>query len=348
MSRFPYMLAALLANAGWAAGPVQPGVFYHDPEAIDLELSAFRSGLLCTDDDDRDGVCTPAIKVVVTGGETCTTPDGNSYPCTRFGYEFVYSGAAPGTDIVCQVTRQDPMGREQSTDYRLTLDSAAGHVLFPTFRTFAPVEQRLVFSEAHACSYQGELLASIEYIIYYEPGSAGGPPPAGRYLAETPNACGAPHLTEARARGLLDATSVQPGAANEHLPKLQSQCSYGARQGSARQVGFVYKFMLSDMFDVDKLEPMQVQFNATFAVGGAELEQTRDEPGDRAFIFLKGDRSTLLVITGIDGPDDFAQRRRELIATYYLDHPGLTHAQRTGLLIDQAELDLRAWGLSAP
>ena len=348
----PALLAVLLLPmTALADGAVQRGVNYLEPDS-GLELSGIRSGPVCSDTDGPSGVCEAAQKIVITGQQRCEHAPGTVYPCTRFGYEFDYRGAEPGSTIDCTVKRQDPMGRRKTDPYTHKLDAASGRILYPTYRTHGPVDKRLIFSEVHRCSYQGQPLVNIEYIIYYEPDSpaagASDAEVADAYFPEVPPACGQPFLSEDKARRLLDAVQVKPSAANEHLPQLQSQCLYSARGGPGRQVGYVYKFMLSDMFDVDKLDPMQVQFNATFASGGAELKQTRDEVGDRAFVFLKGDRTTLLVITGIKGRKDFAGRDQEFIANYYLDHPGLTHEQRAGMLIDVAEQDLDTWTAAAP
>ncbi|NND36572.1 MAG: hypothetical protein HKN81_05485 [Gammaproteobacteria bacterium] len=337
----------LTSSATWAGTSVQPGFYYHEPANIDLQLTSIRSGVVCSDEQGPTEVCETAQKIVITGDETCEYSPGTFYPCTRFGYQFDYSGATAGAAIACTVKRTDPMGRRSTADYTHELSEGGGRVFFPTFRTYGPVENRAIFSEVHECAYQGQRLTNIEYIIYYEPGTASAQnagQPADRLFPEAPLACGAPHLTEQKAGGLLGAQKVKPSAANEHIPKIWSQCIYSAKQGPARQVGFVYKFMLSDMFDVDKLAAQQVQFNATFASGGAELRETRNELGDRAFVFQKGDRTSLLVITGIKGPKDFAGRSTEFTANYYLDHPDLTHEQRAGMLIDQAQLDLRSWG----
>jgi hypothetical protein len=80
-------------------------------------------------------------------------------------------------------------------------------------------------------------------------------------------------------------------------------------------VGYTYKFMLSDMFDVNRLDPLQVQFNASFASAGARLTAEHWELGDRALVFLKVDRTTLLVTTGIRGPLLFLGCDREFIAS---------------------------------
>ena len=349
----PLQVAAgcLLAGVATAGVAVQPGVYYHEPDGIALELSAIRSGEVCPEEDGDAGICSTGTQIVVTGRDSCQGNDGSEFPCTRYGYEFDYQGAEAGDTIDCNITRLDQYARESSLQYQRPLEANGGRIYLPMFRGYAPVEQRAILSEVHRCQYQGRQLVDFEYIIYYEPDTVppavAGTQPAEPLFPELPNACGAPHLTEPKARGLLGAERVKPSVANEHLPELQSQCIYSAKDEPPRQLGFVYKFMLADMFDVDELDPLQLQFNATFASGGAELIQTLDDLGDRAFVFLKGDRTTLLVITGIRGPNGPDGRPTAFIANYYLDHPGLSQERRTDLLIEQARLDLSVWSASS-
>ncbi len=339
-------------TGAWAGESIQPGFYYHDPAGTGLQLKAMRSGAVCSDEAGRAGVCETAIKIVITGEETCESSPGTVYPCTRFGYEFDYQGAAPGTAIACTVQRTGPMGRRSSQQYSHELSADSGSVFYPTYRTFAAVEKRTILSEVHECSYRDQRLSSIEYIIYYEPESSPAPAdseqPADQFFLELPNACASPYLTEAKAARLLGADRVKPSAANEHIPTFASQCIYSARSGPARQVGFNYKFMLSEMFDVDTVEMQQLQFNATFASGGTALKETLPDIGDLAFIFDERDRSSLLVITGIKGPRSFPDRPTEFIANYYIKHPELTPEQRQALLIEEALRDLQEWRSNQP
>lgn len=321
---------------------LQPGFYDHDPSTITLDSAA--SGVICADADGKKSICEPAIKVVITGEDTCNWPEGQQNPCTNFGYELMYSDATPGTSLQCEITRYDPRSGERKDSYERAIDSASGRIAFLTFRTYAPVQERLLFSEVHHCSYLGEPVATIEFMIYYEPG-VGGPgsdDEADQYFPEVPDACSSPYLTEQTASGLLRSSTARKHAASEHIAALQSQCIYGAGSKPG-QVGYVFKFMLSDMFDVDKVEEMQLDFNATFANGGAAPVEIMESPGARAYVFLKGDRSTLFVITGIKGRKDFVGRPREFVAQYYLDHPDLDHDARIGALLIQAGLHMRHW-----
>jgi hypothetical protein len=337
----------------WAGTAVQPGVYYHEPTGIGLRLDAIRSGEFCISGSERGTVCTADARVVITGQERCEYPPGTENPCTHFGYEFNYRAAQPGSEIRCTRTRQDPTGRRDVKDYSHTLETATGRISYPTFRIFTPVEQQTILSEVHECSYQGENLATIKYVIYYEPDRTDVPNPAAsgnerRTFEEVPHACSAPYLTEQRAQNVLGELRVQSNAANEHVPQLQSQCIRSTRPAPARQVAYLYKFMLSDQFDVRRIDPMQVQFNASFAAGGTPPQQVREDIGDRAFVFEKGNRSTLLVITGIKGPEDGADRGREFIATYSLDHRQRSHEERTATLIELALEDQAHWATNPP
>ena len=339
------LLLVSLGAASYCAAQgqmLQRGFYYHESSTITLDSGA--SGVVCTDADGQKSICEPAIKIVIRGEETCNWPEGQQNPCTNFGYEFTYSGAQPGTQFECEVKRYNPRTGEQKLAYSRAIDSESGRIAWTSFRTYAEVEERVLFSEVHQCSYLGEPVANIEFMLSYEPG-VGGPgsgDEADQYFPEVPNACSDPYLTEQTAAGLLRSSTANKHAASEHVPALQSQCIYGAGSNPG-QVGYVFKFMLSDMFDVDKLSEQQLDFNATFANGGTPPIQVMENPGARAYAFSKGDRATLFVITGIKGSNGLAGRPREFVAQYYIDHPDMDYDARLGALLMQADLHMRHW-----
>ncbi|MEJ2604343.1 MAG: hypothetical protein P8172_13830, partial [Gammaproteobacteria bacterium] len=157
------------------------------------------------------------------------------------------------------------------------------------------------------------------------------------------NACADPYLTERRAAGLLNASGARQRAGTEHIPTFWSQCLYGASDGTPGRVGYVFKFMLSDLYDVDKVDREQITFNATFGQGNAPLREVREDLGDLAFVFEEGNRTTLFMISGIKGPKDGAGRSTELVANYFLEHKNLDHEERLARLVEQAKLHLREW-----
>ncbi len=337
------ILSLALPAAAVGGESLQPGFYYHDPGSI--RLVDARSGAVCEENGRPAGVCEKAHNIVITGEQTCDYPPDKRYPCTRFGYEFDYEGAEPGTVLDCTVRRTDPRGQRTSDRYSHKLDAASGHVFRTDFRTFAPVEERLIFSEVHDCAYRGERLSTIEFIIRYEPGAGGdgGAGDADPYFPEVPDACAGPYLTERRAQGLVDATSVRKHAASEHIPTFWSQCIYGARGQDRGEVSYVFKFMLSDLYDVDKVDRRQLEFNVTFGQGNVPPKEVREDLGDLAFLFDKGNRTTLFVISGIKGPKDGAGRPTELIANYYIEDPDLDYEIRRDRLLEQARRHLEEW-----
>jgi hypothetical protein len=160
------------------------------------------------------------------------------------------------------------------------------------------------------------------------------------YLAEVPRACG--YLTEAVAADMLRA-KVQASAANEHLPTVWSQCIYAGRGVVGRNVHFTFKYMLHELTDVAKLDPVQLNFNVSFAMRGIPPSATLKDLGKISFAFEKKDLTVLMVVTGIQGPLDGAGRASELIATYQFSDPDTPHAERLDRLLPHARSHLQEW-----
>lgn len=159
-------------------------------------------------------------------------------------------------------------------------------------------------------------------------------------LAEIPEACS--YLTEDAARGFLNVDRVSPSAGNEHIPTIWSQCIYGGVGASGGEVGFVFKFMIWDLFDT-ALDPIQLNFNAQFTGGGVPPSEKLDDPGKVSFTFEDGDRTTLMMITGIEGPPDQFGRPSEVVATYYIDDPDRPHRDKLDDLLAVARLHVAEW-----
>jgi hypothetical protein len=161
-------------------------------------------------------------------------------------------------------------------------------------------------------------------------------------FAEIPEACG--YLTEELAEGLLRA-EVGAGAANEHLPKIWSQCTYSGKGVVGRQVSFVFKFMLWTLFDVESLDPELLKFNVTFVMGGVPPSEKLTDLGKVAFTYEKKiqHRTMLLVVTGFQGPPDGIGRPSEFIASYQLADPETPHEERLEKLLAQARRHMAEW-----
>ena len=132
-------------------------------------------------------------------------------------------------------------------------------------------------------------------------------------IATIPDACG--YLTEEVARNTLR-REVRPASTNEHIPVFYSQCEYSAPGEGRRSLRFLFKFMVKEMFDVEQLAPEQLDFNAGFAQGGANYSEKQQFPGKLTYVFHDRDTTSILVITGIDGPLGGAGEASTLIITY--------------------------------
>jgi hypothetical protein len=331
---------------------VQPGFYSHEPDQVDIRISNARSGEVCGKTLDEAHVCTTATMITVTDSDSCKGSDGEQYPCTRYGYQFDYSGALPGESIQCTGTRKDAF-RSQSFDYVLEIDGENGSIVYPLWIPYQPVEQRLMLTDVHRCTYRDAPLANIEFIVTYEPGESDATvaevvPDASPstdidepYLPEIPGACS--YLTEALAAELLLVESVRRTGSNEHIPNLMSQCNYSGQAAANRNVTLLFKYMPYEMFDVETLHPAQLAFNAAASAGGQSPSEAINGLGKTAFVFEMPGRTGLMIITGIQGPMDGAGRASELIASYVLADSVTPHEERLAKLRDLGEKHVRDW-----
>ena len=343
----------LLSPIAYAGESIQRGFYSHEPDSIDLGISAVRSGELCTDVTGSDSICSIETAITVTGQDTCVGDDGKSYPCTRYGYRYDYDGATPGTEIRCQTTRNDGFKKRQK-EYSIPLDSDAGSVFQPEWIGYGPVERRVMITEVHACSYRGELLATIEYIITYEPSAipvassptaptSDGPHPDvdEPYIDEVPDAC--LYLTDGVAMEWVRDGDVQNNH-GEHTPFYRSLCWYSAIHAAERNAKLQFSFQLYDLYDIEKISQPQLIFNATFAGGGYEPQEILHNLGKFSFVYeLPKDTTAVMIITGTQGPPDGVGRPMEFTVTLILQDPGREHHERRKLLIEFARESLTTW-----
>lgn len=152
-------------------------------------------------------------------------------------------------------------------------------------------------------------------------------------IEQIPRAC--EQLTEEVARAALGG-DVQPLHSNEHIPHFYSQCEYKAVGQGRKALRFVFKFMVKEMFDVERLAPEQIDFNAGFAEGGLSFSEKLQYPGEITYIFHDRDLTSVLVLTGVDGPRDGAGEPSTFIASFRLIDGDRTPDQRRDLLMKYA------------
>jgi len=352
-SVLPIWLVCVASPIAFAGEAIQPGFYSHEPENVGIHIKGIRSGELCADATGTDNVCTTETMLSVKGADTCLGDDRKSYPCTRYGYRFDYEGATPGTEIRCQTTRNDGFNKQQK-EYSISLDSDAGSVFQPEWIGYGPVERRVMLTEVHECSYRGELLATIEYIITYEPSmnpAASSPTVSTSnrphpdvdepYIGEVPDAC--LYLTEGVAMEWVRDSDVQNNH-GEHTPFFRSLCWYSAIHAAERNARFQFSFQLYELFDIENLSRPQLIFNATFAGGGHEPQDILRNLGKISFIYeLPNDTTAVMIIMGTQGPPDGAGRPTEFTASLTLRDPGREHHERRKLLIEFARESLTTW-----
>lgn len=351
---------ALIVAADDALGQdirmIENGFVAFVPEGEDIRVEGGTHGYMCGEKADQSAVCATGSRIDVTARENCAGTDGKQYPCTRYGYELAYSGATAGDTLECQATQSDGIN-DRSKDYSITLDAANGTITRREWFPYVPGDRRILISEVHKCSYQGQLLASVEFSVDIKPqegaAAAGsvtvasnttGPAPGVNepYIAEIPNSC--MDLTEIKAARLLQANGVQQSAGSEHVANLSSTCIYSSTAAPSRTVNYLYKFMPYAMFDQNTLGKEQLVFNATMVGGGGQRPyKVIEDLGKFTFLFENNDRTSMLVVTGMQGPVGGGSEPRELIAAYYIEDPTRSHAVRLQLLDDIARQHFAGW-----
>lgn len=335
----------------FAMQSVQPGFVLHVAGKSTISLSGIRSGELCQDIGESVDVCNTGTGLTVLPRDSCITNKNSPYPCTRYGYRYDYADATPGTQIECTATRRDPFNQEQKT-YTIAIDAESGSVFQPEWIPYNPVESRVMLTEVHECVYLGKRLATIEYIISYEPSPELAPFAPGDpndttidepYSFGVPDACN--YLTQHLAKMWVEDDVSLYLDATEHLPNLRSHCSWFVEDDLEKIAKIEHKYHLYELFDIRKLNRMQLSFHAAFAAGGHEPESMRTDLGKITFVFqlAEQDRSAISVVTGIQGPPDDVGRPRELLAHYHLRNPDRTHEERLGCLFDLARKSLALW-----
>ena len=343
-------ILSLLPMAVPAVETVQWGFILHDEGKAKLSLSGIRSGELCAEIDGTDNVCSIGASITVQGRDSCTGTAANEYPCTRYGYRYDYSGATPGTKIECTATRHDGYNRRQKS-YSVPVDTESGSVFQPQWIPYNRVDKRLLLSEVHECTYLGEPLATIEYIIRYEPTAGSGPVVAGGphpdldepYATGVPDACN--YLTKGLGSLWLKDEVYRYESVIEHMPILRSHCAYTAANDAGSIARIEHKFHVHDLFDVEQLSPDQLLFHAAFAGGGHQPEAVLTDLGKITFVYQLADenRSAISVVTGIQGPRDGAGRAMTMLAHYHLRTPERSHEERLKCLFDLARKSLGLW-----
>ena len=161
----------------------QPALGTEDPafrlfDGASIRISNAVSGEVCSDADGPAEVCKPGETIDVVGRDMCVWSEDVQYPCTRYGYEFDFEGANPKAVITCKVARSirtifgprtEKVTGENTAEYVVEVPGENGHIFHHGFQTYAPVEDRVLVHENHACSYLGEAIYRVVFIHRFEP-----------------------------------------------------------------------------------------------------------------------------------------------------------------------------------
>lgn len=142
-----------------------------------LEIKDFKSGLVCTDAENFGWICHERKDIYVTGQGRCVW-NGETIPCTWYGYEFAYSGNVPGTAIECEyaLSQKTNTGNpERITDvntdkgkYSLSLEDESGHFFNPQYVGFrTQVKERALRSGKTICRVNGSKVFEYEFNIHF-------------------------------------------------------------------------------------------------------------------------------------------------------------------------------------
>jgi hypothetical protein len=142
------------------------------------EIINFKSGLICSDGKELIGVCHNTEDVYVTGQSMCVW-NGESKPCTWYGFSFDYKKAKPGTEILCKFKLSKNIAdgnpneiRSKSTnsgEYKIKLEKESGHFFNPQyflFTGYSNLSDSVITSET-VCSIEGKQVFSYKIKAHF-------------------------------------------------------------------------------------------------------------------------------------------------------------------------------------
>jgi hypothetical protein len=156
-------------------------------------------------------------------------------------------------------------------------------------------------------------------------------PPSALFLRELPEAC--EYLSAPVAQELLHA-AVTP------RPASGDTCSYAGPAGSRKSLTFSMRMQSLDLLD-SRTEPRERLEAKISALAKAKPVAVRDDIGEVAFVFDKGDSTMLISLTGIGGTAVLSDRIvSELTVSYGLSDPDQAYDARRDRLLARAKDDV--------
>lgn len=153
----------------------------------ELVIENFKSGLVCPDPDAQDAnskkhkprICFENDTLLITGQGTCIF-NGETHPCTWYGYEFDYRNAKPNQRLQCKTKSNsaesfgnpDRIEKERSKTYNfeLELDHNKTHFFNPTYSIFGyrPAKKNIVKLTTECFADSKRVIKYSKELIYPE------------------------------------------------------------------------------------------------------------------------------------------------------------------------------------
>lgn len=148
------------------------------PHPTGIEISDYRSGVVCLEDNEPSRVCQEAYTIPIVGDAICEWGEDVDYPCTWYGYQFDVSNVETDMRIVCDVTnsirtifgpKTERVTGDNTAQYTIELEAGQDYLFHPAYHTYAPVQQETAVISTHACKVDGVPLYQASFRAFYEP-----------------------------------------------------------------------------------------------------------------------------------------------------------------------------------
>ncbi|MRX27463.1 hypothetical protein [Kangiella sp. HZ709] len=145
------------------------------PNSEALEISNFKSGYACTDNETFGWICHETKDIYITGQSKCVY-DGKEKPCTWHGFQFDYK-SNKGEEIFCdyvtstRINHGNPnevLGYDDKGSYSFTLEKKEGSFYNPQYFIFslADSEEQILRSKTE-CKVDNKVIFKFEHRYHF-------------------------------------------------------------------------------------------------------------------------------------------------------------------------------------
>jgi hypothetical protein len=142
-----------------------------------LEVRNFKSGPACTDNESFGWICHNTKDIYITGQGSCTW-NGETKPCSWYGFEFDYSGNKEEVSIQCSYVMSESGSegnpneviREKSNSgsYEIKLTKENGHFYNPQYTLLSSqVKEKALVKSDTICTVNGSTVFEFGYNFHF-------------------------------------------------------------------------------------------------------------------------------------------------------------------------------------